>query len=106
GVAYYAPMSTDMVDRGFGTRAAESFGDTMISRINPVEGAIDALEAGIIKRRRRIVAPPWVAPILHVRTLAQRVVEAQARRGTSRALAIARDEHVDLTTPQDRPEVC
>lgn len=100
GVAYYAQMSTDMVDRGFGTEAARSFQNTSMSRVHPVEGAIDALEAGIAKRRRRIVAPAWVEPMLHVRMAAQRLIEVQARSGTTRALEIARDEHAGLTTPQ------
>lgn len=100
GVAYYAQMSTDMVERGFGTRAAQSFSDATVTKVYPVEGAIDALEAGIAKRSRRIVAPPWVEGMLHSRMIVQRLLEIQARRGVTKALDIAREEHAGLTTPQ------
>ncbi|MBS1847436.1 MAG: SDR family NAD(P)-dependent oxidoreductase [Actinobacteria bacterium] len=100
GVAYYAQLSTDMVVRGFGTDAAKSFAGATITKVNPVEGAIDALEAGIHKRARRIVAPAWVEPMLHARMVVQRLVEVQARRGVADALEIARAEHAGLTTPQ------
>lgn len=101
GVAYYAQLATDMVDRGFGTEAAKSFANATITKVNPVEAAIDALEAGIAKRSRRIVSPGWVEPVLHVRMLTQRIVEQQAKRGVAKALEIARAEHAGLTTPQD-----
>ena len=100
GVAYFAQMDTDMVDRGFGTEAARAFGHAAVTRVTPVEAAIDALEKGIEGRRRRIVAPGWVAPLVHLRTLAQRVFDRQAAKGVERAVAIARTEQVDLTTPQ------
>lgn len=100
GVAYYAQMSTDMVARGFGTEAAKSLDDASVTRVYPVEGAIDALEAGIAKRRRRIVAPAWVEPMLHARMVTQRLLEAQTRKGVTRATEIARAEHAGLTTPQ------
>ncbi|HET8931303.1 MAG TPA: SDR family NAD(P)-dependent oxidoreductase [Acidimicrobiales bacterium] len=100
GVAYFAQMDTDMVRRGFGTEAAKAFTNSAVARVTPVEAAIDALEAGIDKRSRRIVAPGWVAPMLHLRMVAQRILDVQSRRGVARALAIARDERAGLTTPQ------
>ena len=53
--------------------------------------------------RMRIVAPWWVAGVLPVRTLAQRVVEVAARGNIDEALRIAREEQVGLTTPQPAP---
>lgn len=101
GVAYYAQMDTDMVSRGFGTKAAKSFSKSTVTKVNPVEGAIDALEKGIGKRSRRIVAPGWVEPMLHLRMVAQRFVERQARHDVAKSLEIARAEHAGLSTPQD-----
>ena len=101
GVAYYAELDTDMTSRGFGTEAAKSLSGASITKVHPVEGAIDALERGITKRSRRIVAPAWVEPLLHVRMIAQRVIEVGTSRGLRKALEIARTEQVELTTPQD-----
>ncbi len=63
-------------------------------------GAATALERGIARRRRRIVAPAWVAAVLPVRALTARFVEVHARRNLSEALRLARTEQVELTTPQ------
>lgn len=101
GVAYFAQLDTDMVRRGFGTEAAKAFTNPTVAKATPVEAAIDALEAGIDKRRRRIVAPGWVAPVLHLRMAAQRVLDVRFRREVARAVAIARNEHAGLSTPQD-----
>ncbi len=101
GVAYYAELDTDMTSRGFGTEAAGSLSGSSITKVSPVEVGIDALERGITRRSRRIVAPGWVEPVLHVRMIAQRVVELQTRKGLKVALEIARREKVELTTPQD-----
>jgi NAD(P)-dependent dehydrogenase (short-subunit alcohol dehydrogenase family) len=102
GVAYYAELDTDMTTRGFATEAAARtpLGGNRRIPVSPVEPAIDALERGIHRRARRIVSPPWVAPILPIRMLAQRAVELQVRRGLGETLEIARRERPDLTTPQ------
>ncbi len=102
GVAYYAELDTDMTSRGFATEAASRMplGGNGHLPVAPVEPAIDALERGIARRSRRIVSPGWVAAVLPIRMLAQRVVELQARRGLRRTLDIARDETVTLTTEQ------
>jgi hypothetical protein len=62
---------------------------------------IDAIEAGIARRSRHVVAPRWVGPLLPVRMAVQRAVEPATQRGLADALAIARDEHAPLTTPQE-----
>jgi NAD(P)-dependent dehydrogenase (short-subunit alcohol dehydrogenase family) len=101
GVAYFAELDTDMTSRGFGTEAARRFlGDRTITRVTPLSVAIDALERGIERRSRRIVAPAWVGPLLPVRMVAQRVVDRAVRRRVGPALAVAREERVELTTPQ------
>jgi NAD(P)-dependent dehydrogenase (short-subunit alcohol dehydrogenase family) len=101
GVAYFAELDTDMTTRGFGTEAARRFlGGRTITTVTPLEAGIDALERGIAKRARVIVAPRWVRPVLPVRVAAQRIVEVATRRSIADVLAIARDEQVELTTPQ------
>ena len=101
GVAYFAELDTDMTTRGFGTEAARRFlGGRTITRVTPLSVGIDALERGIARRARRINAPAWVGPILPVRMPAQRVVELATRRRVAAALEVAREEQVELTTPQ------
>lgn len=101
GVAYFAELDTDMTHRGFGTQAAAMLtGGGSLTRTTPLDVAIDALERGIARRSRRVVAPAWVAAVLPVRTAAQRVIDLVARRRLEDALAVARRERVELTTPQ------
>jgi hypothetical protein len=71
-----------------------------LTKVTSLEVGIDALERGIARRSRIVVAPWWVRPILPVRMVAQRVVDLASRRGLEDALRIAREEKVDLTTPQ------
>jgi hypothetical protein len=107
-VAYYAELDTEMTSRGFATEAAARtpLGGRRRLPVSPVEPAIDALERGIRRRARRIVSPPWVAAILPVRMLAQRLVERQVRRGLGETLQVARGEQPGLTTSQpERPKV-
>ncbi len=106
GVAYFAELDTDMTERGFGTKAAARLaqGPARFSRVAPLSVGVDAIERGIASRSRHVVAPRWVGPLLPVRALIQRVVEAATRRGLSEALDIARAEHAPLTTPQPTDE--
>ena len=101
GVAYFGELDTDMVSRGFGTRSAAAlrfFNKGPFTAVSPLEVGIEAIERGIASRSRTVVAPRSVAFTLHTRMLAQRVVDRAARRGLEDALAIAREEHVSLTT--------
>jgi NAD(P)-dependent dehydrogenase (short-subunit alcohol dehydrogenase family) len=101
GVAYFAELDTDMTSRGFGTKAAEKLtGGGSLTPTTPLRVGVDALERGIARRSRRITAPAWVAPILPVRTIAQRVIDVGVRGRLADALEIARTEQVELTTPQ------
>jgi NAD(P)-dependent dehydrogenase (short-subunit alcohol dehydrogenase family) len=103
GVAYFAEIDTDMTSRGFGTAAAQHLTrGGAFSRVAPLSSAIDALERGIARRARRIVAPAWVAALLPTRMAIQPVLEVVTRPRVDKALRIAREEHADLTTPQPR----
>src|SRR5690348_17142536 len=65
GVAYFAELDTDMVRQGFGTEAARRMSEIGPRRrpVTPLEAGIDAIERGIARRSRRVVAPRWVAPL-------------------------------------------
>jgi NAD(P)-dependent dehydrogenase (short-subunit alcohol dehydrogenase family) len=100
GVAYFAELDTDMTERGFGTKAAEKVKARAFTRVAPLEVGVKAIERGIARRSRRVVAPGWVGPVLPIRMLAQRLVEVASRRGLDAALEVAREENAPLTTPQ------
>lgn len=103
GVAYYAELDTEMTSRGFGTKAAERLasGAGGLLKVAPLAVGIDAIEAGIRHRSRIVAAPRWVRAVLPIRMLAQPVVDLAVRRDLADALAIARNEEVQLTTPLD-----
>lgn len=102
GVAYFAELDTDMTSRGFGTEAARSFlGDRTITTVTPLETGIAALERGIARRSKRIVAPRWVGAVLPFRAIAQPVVDRALKGRVGDVLAVARSEQVELTTNQE-----
>ena len=102
GVAYFAEIDTDMTTRGFDTRAA----DTLLARfkrfnrVAPLPVAINALERGIARRSRWVVAPGSAKPLLPLRMTVQAIVERGVQRDLAKALDIARAEDAPLTTPQ------
>ena len=101
GVAYFGELDTDMTSRGFGTQAAAKLtGGMPLMRPAKLDVGIDALERGIARRSRRIVAPRWVAGLLPTRMLVQPFVERALERRLAAALAVAREEDAPLTTPQ------
>ena len=102
GVAYFAELDTDMVRRGFATAAAQRLGETRggSRRVAPLETGIDAIERGIARRSRHVVAPRWVGAVLPIRTLVQRAIDLATRSQIQTALEIARAEDAPLTTPQ------
>jgi NAD(P)-dependent dehydrogenase (short-subunit alcohol dehydrogenase family) len=104
GVAYFAEIDTDMTRRGFGTEAAARLTPNLgpFRRRAPLPVAIDALERGIARRARRIVAPGWVAPVLPLRMALQPLVDRFVQRNLAEALELARREEAQLTTPQPR----
>jgi NAD(P)-dependent dehydrogenase (short-subunit alcohol dehydrogenase family) len=102
GVAYFAELDTDMVRQGFGTAAAKRMGESRFvgRRVAPLDAGIDAIERGIARRARHVVAPRWVAPLLPMRMLAQRAVEVATRSSIESVLEVARAEDAPLTTEQ------
>lgn len=101
GVAYFAELDTDMTSRGFGTKAADVLtGGGTVLGVAPLKAGIDALDRGIAKRSRKICAPRWIAPILPLRAVGQRVIELKGFPQLSEALEIARGERVKMTTEQ------
>jgi NAD(P)-dependent dehydrogenase (short-subunit alcohol dehydrogenase family) len=102
GVAYFAELDTDMTSRGFATEAASRtpLGGHGLKKVAPVGPAIDAIERGVRRRSRRVVSPSWVAAVLAIRPIAQRVAPLAIRRGLAETLEIARREEAPLTTPQ------
>jgi NAD(P)-dependent dehydrogenase (short-subunit alcohol dehydrogenase family) len=102
GVAYFAELDTDMVRRGFGTQAAQRMSEVRRPgrRVAPLEAGIDAIERGVARRSRRVVAPRWVGAVLPIRMLAQRAVEVATRSSIQDTLRIALGEHAPLSTEQ------
>ena len=101
GVAYFAELDTDMTSRGFDTEAARKLlGNRNITRVTPLEVGIRALERGIARRSRMIVAPAWTRPALSGRMVVQRVADLVVRPRMAAAVSTAQHEHVELTTPQ------
>ncbi len=102
GVAYFAELDTDMVRQGFSTAAAKRVAEIRRPgrRVTPLEAGIDAIERGIARRSRRVVAPRWVAAALPMRMLVQRAVDLATRSSIESVLEIARAEDAPLTTPQ------
>src|SRR5204862_7813443 len=88
--------------QGFGTAAAQRMSQTRRAgpRVAPLDAGIDAIERGIARRARHVVAPRWVAPLLPMRMLAQRVVELATRSQIQGVLEIALGEDAPLSTPQ------
>jgi NAD(P)-dependent dehydrogenase (short-subunit alcohol dehydrogenase family) len=101
GVAYFAELDTDMTRRGYDTRASRALpAAKWIGRHRPLELGIDALERGIARRARRIVAPRWMLGALPFRMAVQPVIERVTQPNLAKALEIARSERVPLTTRQ------
>ena len=106
GVAYFAELDTDMTRLGFSTDAAKTLPATKwFVHVTPLKVGIDALERGITRRSRRIVAPRWSAGSLPFRMVVQRVADRVTQRKLDRVLEIARAENAPLTTAQpDEPD--
>jgi NAD(P)-dependent dehydrogenase (short-subunit alcohol dehydrogenase family) len=102
GVAYFGELDTEMTSRGFGTEAAKLLqaGLGPLSRVTPLSVGIDAIERGIARRSRHVIAPRRIAPLLPARWTIQRVIDVGVRRGRrlDKVLQVARDEHASLTT--------
>jgi NAD(P)-dependent dehydrogenase (short-subunit alcohol dehydrogenase family) len=102
GVAYFAEIDTDMTSRGFGTEAAAKLTKNLkpFMRVAPLKLAINALERGIARRSKRVIAPAQAAPLLPLRMAAQPFIDAAVQHNLKPALEIARGEDAPLTTAQ------
>lgn len=103
GVGYFGFIDTDMVKRGFESPAARRLspgGRSLPVGTVPLKVAIDAIERGIERRSRRVMAPRPVAAILPLRMLVQPIAERLGARGLEEALVAARAEQAPLTTVQ------
>ncbi|MBV8385842.1 MAG: SDR family NAD(P)-dependent oxidoreductase [Acidimicrobiia bacterium] len=101
GVAYFAELDTDMTSRGFDTSAARALlGNRNITRVTPLSVGIRALERGIARRSRIIVAPAWTRPALSGRMFVQLVADVAVRSRMAEAIKAAQEERVELTTVQ------
>ena len=102
GVAYFSEIDTDMTSRGFATEAAAKLTADIkpLMRVAPLDVAIDAVERGIARRARRVVAPSSSTPLLPLRMAVQPFVDRATQRHLAEALEIARAENAPLTTPQ------
>jgi hypothetical protein len=87
-----------MTQRAFGTEAASHLRLGPRRSVAPMEAGVDAIERAIARRSRRAVAPRWVALVLPVRMLAQRLIDRGASHDLDEALQIARLERAPLTT--------
>jgi NAD(P)-dependent dehydrogenase (short-subunit alcohol dehydrogenase family) len=102
GVGYFAEIDTDMTSRGFGTEAAGKLTARFkpVMRVAPLHVAIDALERGIARRSKRIIAPAHVSPLVPLRMFAQPFIDRAVQHNLAPALEIARSEGAPLTTEQ------
>jgi NAD(P)-dependent dehydrogenase (short-subunit alcohol dehydrogenase family) len=83
GQAYFSWIGTDMVyggdDSPISQRMQQELRGPMAKRY-PVSMAADAIIQGIEERRRIVVTPRWVRPMIAIKTALQRLAESQ--RGT------------------------
>jgi NAD(P)-dependent dehydrogenase (short-subunit alcohol dehydrogenase family) len=81
GSAYFSWIGTEMVygaDESPIGRKMRSLLKGPAGKTYPVAMAADAVVDGIEQRRRSVVTPGWVRPIIGMRTLVQRLTEKQA----------------------------
>ncbi|QGX08276.1 SDR family NAD(P)-dependent oxidoreductase [Janibacter melonis] len=101
GVAYYSEIDTEMTQRGFATETARLLtGGGTITGVTPLPTALRALERGIARRSRHVVAPPWLRPAVPGRAVAQRLAELRLPATLADAIELARTERVGWTTDQ------
>jgi NAD(P)-dependent dehydrogenase (short-subunit alcohol dehydrogenase family) len=97
GCAYFGIIETDMVRDAFAHPAVTSALEALpgfAARPAPLSAAVDAIEAGVLRRRSRVWAPRYVGAALAARGLFQPLTELRAMR----ARQIARS--VELAEPE------
>jgi short-subunit dehydrogenase len=95
GTAYFSWIGTEMV---FGADE-NPIGEKMRSGLRgplgktyPVAAAADAILQGIEERRRIVVVPKWVRPLLAAKTLVQRIVDTRSGELIPEVEQMTRDE--------------
>jgi NAD(P)-dependent dehydrogenase (short-subunit alcohol dehydrogenase family) len=105
GVAYFSFIDTDMVRQSFdrpSVKHAREQSPGAFNQVAPLSEAIDAIERGIGRRARHIVAPKSVRPLIWLRSLVQPLVELQVKRAGTlpETIRLAEQEETEITTPQ------
>jgi short-subunit dehydrogenase len=95
GTAYFSWIGTEMV---FGVEE-NPIGEKMRSSLRgplaktyPAAAAADSIIQGIEERRRVVVTPKWVRPLLAAKTLVQRIVDTRAGELVPEVEQMTRDE--------------
>jgi NAD(P)-dependent dehydrogenase (short-subunit alcohol dehydrogenase family) len=95
GVGYFAFIDTDLVRGGDARLAMRRLRQELpghIGRTYPVAGVAEAVADGIERRRRWVVAPGWVRPILFLRTALSPLVERTSRDTAREADALFQED--------------
>jgi short-subunit dehydrogenase len=95
GCAYFSWIGTDMVHGADETPVGQKMRSLLrgpFGKTYPTSDAADALLQGIEERRRIVVAPGWVRPIVALKTVAQRVSERDPARAMEEVDALTRQE--------------
>jgi NAD(P)-dependent dehydrogenase (short-subunit alcohol dehydrogenase family) len=105
GVAYFSFIDTDMVRQSFDRPAAQRARQrqrSLFGRVAPLSAAVDAIEEGVERRARTVVAPRSVRPLLWLRSVVQPLAELGLRRDKQfpDTVRLAEREDSELTTPQ------
>lgn len=81
GTAYFSWIGTDMVAGAEETPAGQRMRSELrgpLATTHPPSKAADAVIQGIDERRRIVVTPGWVRPMISLKTLFQRISETRA----------------------------
>lgn len=95
GTAYFSWIGTDMVsgaeEKPIGRKMRSQLRGPLATTYPPSKAA-DAIVAGIEERRRIVVTPGWVRPMIAVKTLLQRLSESRAEPLMAEVDAMSREE--------------
>jgi NAD(P)-dependent dehydrogenase (short-subunit alcohol dehydrogenase family) len=98
GVAYFSYTDTDMVRRAFATPeggALRRATPLALGRLVPVEAVGRAVADGVERRRRHVVVPGWLGPVLVGRGVLQPLLERALAGRFAEAVRIAGERAVD-----------
>jgi NAD(P)-dependent dehydrogenase (short-subunit alcohol dehydrogenase family) len=96
GVAYFGFIDTPMVQRGKSDPILAQFeqeqGQNFIGKTYPLSGAASAVIKGMEERRRRVLYPRWIRPMMVLRAAMPRFLERVIDEDLIRRLSNALDE--------------